>query len=81
MIVTRGSETKDEDENGDLNTEAGSDGSNAGCVVCGRLVSTVDCDRCERTVCVMHYDSAMGFCGECAARAKPDDRRGDTFLF
>jgi len=28
----------------------------------------------------MHYDAELGFCAECADRAKPDDRRGDTFL-
>lgn len=48
------------------------------CAFCVR-VADCECSRCETAVCRMHYDGEMGFCGECASRAKPDGRRGDTF--
>lgn len=51
------------------------------CAVCQHRLADAACRRCETPVCRMHYDAEMGLCGECARRAKPDDRRGDTFLY
>ena len=51
------------------------------CEICdGRLADT-DCNRCGTAVCRMHYDAEMRFCADCAAKAKPTGRRGDTFLY
>jgi len=50
------------------------------CEYCGRPTDGIACDRCGNVVCRMHFDSELGFCAECARRAKPTDRRGDTFL-
>jgi len=29
----------------------------------------------------LDYDAEMGFCADCARKAKPDGRRGDTFRY
>ena len=50
------------------------------CDLCQRPTDGAVCQRCATVVCRMHYDAELGFCAECAKRAKPDDRRGDTFL-
>ncbi len=50
------------------------------CEYCGRPTDGIACDRCETVVCRMHIDGELGFCVQCAERAKPTDRRGDTFL-
>ncbi|MBX0288514.1 hypothetical protein EGH22_19475 [Halomicroarcula sp. F28] len=49
------------------------------CQLCESRPARQECDRCGTAVCRLHYDGEMGFCADCAAKAKPDDRRGDTF--
>ena len=49
------------------------------CQICEHRVAEHSCDRCVATVCAFDYDGEMGFCGDCAQKAKPDNRRGDTF--
>jgi hypothetical protein len=51
------------------------------CQVCESRTADYKCDRCGAMVCRIHYDAEMGFCADCAAKAKPDDRRGDTFRY
>lgn len=51
------------------------------CALGGQRLAARECGRCEKGVCRMHYDGEMGLCAECAQRAKPDGRRGDTFLY
>ena len=51
------------------------------CQICESRPATNQCDRCGAMVCRLHYDAEMGFCADCAAAAKPDDRRGDTFRY
>lgn len=51
------------------------------CATCEQRLADAECHRCETPVCRMHYDAEMGLCAECAQRAKPDGRRGDTFLY
>jgi hypothetical protein len=51
------------------------------CRRCEMVPADHRCDRCETPVCRSHFDWEMGFCVDCAAKAKPDDRRGDTFRF
>jgi len=50
------------------------------CECCGRPTDGIDCDRCGTVVCRLCFDGELGFCARCAQRAKPTDRRGDTFL-
>jgi len=50
------------------------------CTYCGRPTELIECGRCEAVVCRMCFDGELGFCAACAQRAKPTDRRGDTFL-
>jgi len=50
------------------------------CELCQRPTEGAVCGRCETVVCRMHYDAELGFCAACADRAKPDGRRGDTFM-
>lgn len=50
------------------------------CELCDRPTAGTACDRCGTTVCLMHFDAELGFCAECASKAKPTNRRGDTFL-
>ncbi|ESS09645.1 MAG: HIT zinc finger [uncultured archaeon A07HN63] len=49
------------------------------CQICEHRVAEYSCDRCGATVCAFDYDGEMGFCADCAQKAKPDNRRGDTF--
>jgi len=49
------------------------------CELCSRPTDGAVCRHCGTIVCRMHYDAELEFCAECAARAKPTDRRGDTF--
>jgi len=49
------------------------------CQLCESRPTYRECGRCGTAVCRLHYDGEMGFCADCAAKAKPDDRRGDTF--
>ncbi|MFC7133457.1 MULTISPECIES: hypothetical protein [Salinibaculum] len=49
------------------------------CEICESRAADHRCDRCGTIVCLLDYDAEMGLCADCAARAKPDDRRGDTF--
>jgi hypothetical protein len=49
------------------------------CQICEHRVAEYSCDRCGATVCAFDYDGEMGFCADCARKAKPDNRRGDTF--
>jgi RecJ-like exonuclease len=51
------------------------------CQHCEGRPAIHDCDRCGTVVCRLHYDSEMRFCADCAAKAKPDGRRGDTFRY
>lgn len=51
------------------------------CAVCGHRLAETACRRCDTPVCRMHHDGEMDLCADCASRAKPDDRRGDTFLY
>lgn len=53
----------------------------ADCAVCDHRVAVLDCRRCETPVCRLHADTEMGLCADCAEKAKPDDRRGDTFRY
>ena len=50
------------------------------CAFCERPTEPIECDRCGTVVCPMHVDAELGFCVQCAERAKPTNRRGDTFL-
>jgi hypothetical protein len=50
------------------------------CELCERPTDGVACRRCGAVVCRMHFDGQLRFCAECAERAKPTGRRGDTFL-
>jgi len=49
------------------------------CQLCESRPTHRECGRCGTAVCRLHYDGEMGFGADCAAKAKPDDRRGDTF--
>lgn len=49
------------------------------CQVCESHPAEQRCDRCGAVVCRIHFDGEMNLCAECADRAKPDGRRGDTF--
>ncbi len=49
------------------------------CQHCETRLADAVCDRCGTQVCRLHYDGEMGFCADCAERAKPDNRRGDIF--
>lgn len=51
------------------------------CQVCESHPADHQCDRCGTVICRIHFDAEMRLCAECADRAKPDDRRGDTFRF
>jgi len=51
------------------------------CEICERRLADCDCDRCGTAVCRLDYDAEMGFCADCARKAKPDGRRGDTFRY
>lgn len=51
------------------------------CALGGQRLADRECSRCGTAVCRMHYDGEMRLCAECAQRAKPDGRRGDTFLY
>jgi len=51
------------------------------CQVCENRPGRHDCDRCGTVVCRLHYDAEMRFCADCASKAKPDGRRGDTFRY
>jgi len=51
------------------------------CQHCENRPGRHDCRRCGTVVCRLHYDAEMRFCANCAARAKPDGRRGDTFRY
>jgi len=49
------------------------------CQLCETRLAEATCDRCGATVCRLCYDAEMGFCADCARKAKPTNRRGDTF--
>ena len=49
------------------------------CQLCESRLAEAVCDRCGARVCRFHYDGEMGFCADCAQKAKSDNRRGDTF--
>ncbi|WP_185903230.1 hypothetical protein [Halonotius terrestris] len=49
------------------------------CQLCESRLAEHDCTRCGASVCRLHYDGEMRFCADCADKAKPDNRRGDTF--
>jgi hypothetical protein len=51
------------------------------CEICEGRPAVRACDRCETDVCRLDYDAEMGFCADCATKAKPDGRRGDTFRY
>jgi len=49
------------------------------CQLCETRLAEEACDRCGANVCRLCYDGEMGFCADCAQKAKPNNRRGDTF--
>lgn len=49
------------------------------CAICETRLAESGCDRCDAAVCLLDYDAEMGLCADCARKAKPDGRRGDTF--
>jgi hypothetical protein len=51
------------------------------CQHCESRPTSHECYRCGTAVCRLHYDGEMGFCADCAKKAKPDGRRGDTFRY
>jgi hypothetical protein len=51
------------------------------CQHCEGRPAMRECNRCGTAVCRLHYDGEMGFCADCAAKAKPEGRRGDTFRY
>ena len=40
------------------------------CQLCETGQAQFSCDRCGAIVCEAHYDSATGFCTECAAEVR-----------
>lgn len=51
------------------------------CQHCEGRPAMRECNRCGTAICRLHYDGEMGFCADCAAKAKPEGRRGDTFRY
>ncbi|WP_257298602.1 hypothetical protein [Haloarchaeobius sp. FL176] len=51
------------------------------CQICEDARASHRCNRCGAMVCDRHYEREHGMCLDCASRADPGSRDGDTYQY